>query len=72
MNINEIIGIRIKEYRQRLGISQEELAFKIDKSVKTLDRIEKGLFKRLTLFLLFDIVQALNCDFDEFIKRIDN
>ncbi len=25
MNINEIIGIRIKEYRQRLGISQEEV-----------------------------------------------
>lgn len=42
MTLKENLGKKIKEYRQLQGISQEELAEKLDISQQTLSKIECG------------------------------
>lgn len=42
MTLKENLGKKIKEYRQVQGISQEELAEKLDISQQTLSKIECG------------------------------
>lgn len=33
----------VKEYREKVGITQNELAIKVDRSVKTIQAIEQGI-----------------------------
>ncbi len=70
MEINTIIGRRVKKYREKSCLSREELGLKIGKNQAAIAKIEEGRYKRLTLFLLFEIVDALDCDFKEFIKGL--
>ena len=42
MDVKQMIGIRIKDIRNRRGFTQEELAEKIDINPKYLSSIERG------------------------------
>ena len=43
MEIKTLFGINLKQYRKNKHLSQEELAEKVDISVKHLSKIERGL-----------------------------
>ncbi len=51
------VGKRIYEARYALGITQEELAFRVDVSQATISRKEKG--EAMDLALLMRIAEAL-------------
>lgn len=61
------IGEFIKEQRIRKGYTQEELASKIDTSVRTVQRIEKGEVDPRS-FTLQAISEALDIEFDKLIS----
>ena len=83
MKITEIFGANVKFYRKKLGISQEELAEKLDITAKHLSTIETGstfvsasLLEKLTsnlkvsastLFYAFDVTLSD----DNFLSAID-
>lgn len=43
MNLKQTLGKNIKQYRQLKGLSQEELAEKLDVSQQTMSKIERGI-----------------------------
>ena len=57
------IGNKISAYRNKLGLTQEELANKIGISYSYLSQIEApNVVKKMSLEALFDIADALNVD----------
>lgn len=42
MNLKTHIGLKVKFARQRQGLTQEQLAERIDKAVETISNIERG------------------------------
>lgn len=66
---NKILGLNIKIERIRKGISQFELAEKIDVSVSTISLIERGL-QTPSIFLVYDIANVLNININELLKDI--
>ncbi len=63
------IGEYIKEQRIRKGLTQEELATKIEVSVRTIQRIEKGEVDPRT-FTLQAISEALGIQYEELIDIV--
>lgn len=62
------IGQRIRKIRKAHGLSQEELAAKIDISTTHMSHIETGNTK-LSLPVLVSLAEALNCGCDELLFR---
>ena len=69
MNTAEILGSRIQKIRLSRGMTQELLAFKIDKSTHYISAIERGI-KSPRIVTLINIMDALDitpnelfCDF---------
>lgn len=60
------IAKKIKEYRKKRGMTQAELAEKIDLGTKQISRIEIGEFYP-SLNTFFKIVDALNINLEDFI-----
>lgn len=59
---NLLFGARIKYYRERLSLTQKELAEKIGyNSSAVISRIEKGL-QTIPLSKLLDFCEALQCE----------
>lgn len=57
------IGIKIGKYRNKIGITQEELANRIGISYSYLTQIEApNVITKMSLEVLFDIADALNVD----------
>lgn len=54
------IGIRVQAYRNHLGLTQEQLAERIDKSLVTVADIERGAagMSMETLFRLCDVLRV--------------
>lgn len=72
MNYYEI-GQKIRKYRKALGLSQEELAEKVNISVTHMSHIETGNTK-LSLPVFYDITTALGVSADSLLfdeSRID-
>ena len=66
MNLKfDIIGMRIKYYREVKGISQEELGAILDISVRHISAIETGT----SLSLLVDIANALDVSSDDLLTH---
>lgn len=64
------LGKNIRTLRLNQGISQEELAFKIDSARNFIGCIERAE-KSPTIYTLFRIAQALNVKIEEIVKDID-
>lgn len=64
------LGNNIRSLRLERGISQEELAFKIDSARNFIGCIERAE-KSPTIFTLFRIAQALNVNLEFLVKDVD-
>lgn len=60
------IGRRIKQYRQKAGLTQEQLAEKIDVATSTIAHAESGTSKP-SLPLLLKAANALNITLDQLV-----
>ena len=61
--MNKMIGKRIQEYRKAKGLTQEELAERVDISPHYLSALERGCYN-IKLELLVAILNALECSAD--------
>ena len=65
------IAKKIKEYRQKRGLTQAELAEKIDIGTKQISRLEVGdFYPSLSTFL--KIVETLDMDINDFSSKISS
>ena len=55
-----LIALRIKETREKLGLSAEELGKKIGKAKTTIYRYESGFIEKMPSKVLSDIAKVLN------------
>jgi transcriptional regulator with XRE-family HTH domain len=62
------LGKRIKALRLKLQLSQDEFARKADIPYTTLTKIETGVIKKPSVFVMAKIAKALNITVDELIK----
>ena len=67
---NKILARNIKAERYRKGITQAELAEKIDVSESTISLIERGV-QTPSIFLVYDIARFLQIDINDLLKNID-
>lgn len=64
------LGENIRKLRINLGISQEELAFKINSARNFIGCIERAE-KSPTIYTLYRIANALNVKLEELVKDVD-
>lgn len=70
MEINKILGGRIKYYRDRIGMTQQELAIKVGyKNKASIARIENGSVE-LPASKVVDFAKALDVEVPELIKGL--
>jgi transcriptional regulator with XRE-family HTH domain len=62
------LGKKIKELRTGLGLSQDELARKADVPYTTLTKIETGVIKKPSVYVVAKIAKALNTTLDDLIN----
>jgi transcriptional regulator with XRE-family HTH domain len=62
------LGQKIKRLRQKLGLSQDDFARKADVPYTTLTKVETGVIKKPSVFVVSKIAKALNVDIEELIK----
>jgi len=62
------LGKRIKALRLKLQLSQDEFARKADIPYTTLTKIETGVIKKPSVFVMAKIAKALSITVDELIK----
>lgn len=68
--ITQSVGLRIRTYRQRCGMTQEELAEKAEVHHTYIGQVERGE-KNLTIVTLEKILSALGVTFTEFFEHLD-
>ena len=62
------LGKKIKKLRTSLGLSQDELARKADVPYATLTKIETGVIKKPSVYVVAKIAKALNITLDDLIS----
>ena len=62
------LGLKIRKLRQKLGLSQDDFARKADVPYTTLTKVETGVIKKPSVFVVSKIAKALNVDIEELIK----
>jgi len=67
MEINSL-GQKIKKIRTKLGLSQDNFARKADIPYTTLTKVETGVIKKPSVFVVSKITKALGVDIEELIK----
>jgi transcriptional regulator with XRE-family HTH domain len=65
MDISDQIGSRIRQYRKKMGLTQEELAFNSGINISFLGDIERGI-KKPSIETLEKLLKALGVTFQEF------
>lgn len=65
MDIRKKIGLRIKEYRTNLKLTQEALAFKAEIDKTYVNEVENGK-RNVSVINLEKIIKALETDFKAF------
>ncbi|MBU0487264.1 MAG: helix-turn-helix domain-containing protein [Bacteroidetes bacterium] len=68
MKITVEFGRRIREMRQKLGISQEELSFRSELHRTYISSIERGL-RNVSLENIEKLAKALECEIVDFFKK---
>ena len=62
------LGKKIKSLRIKLELSQDEFARKADVPYTTLTKIETGVIKKPSVFVMAKIAKALNSTLDDLLK----
>ena len=62
------LGIKIKKARVKMGLSQDQLARKADVPYTTLTKVETGVIKKPSVFVVARIAKALGVSIDEIIQ----
>ena len=62
------LGQKIKKLRQKLGLSQDDFARKADVPYTTLTKVETGVIKKPSVFVVSKIAKALDVDIEELIQ----
>jgi transcriptional regulator with XRE-family HTH domain len=65
MKINEKFGIKVKEIRLEIGISQEELSFRSELHRTYISSIELGK-RNVSLVNIEKLAKALGCEISDF------
>jgi len=65
---NNYLGKKIKELRLKQKLSQDELARKADVPYTTLTKIETGIIKKPSVYVVAKIAKALNISMDQLVK----
>lgn len=63
------LGIRIRTLRQKEKLSQDELARKSDIAYTTLTKIETGVIKSPSVYIVAKLAKALNVSLDNLINK---
>ncbi len=66
------IGTKIKSLREKKGLSQPDLAFRLNISQGTLSNIESGDTKKIDFLLMDKVCKEFKVDFDYFISDSQN
>ncbi|NJM68692.1 MAG: helix-turn-helix domain-containing protein [Acaryochloris sp. RU_4_1] len=66
------VFIKLKELREERGISQNQLARVTGMSPQNIQKIEQGRSKGIQFDTLEKFCQALNCEIEELLVRINN
>lgn len=67
-NQKSIVGVNIKKYRNKLGISQDILSKKADLAFHTIAKIEAGSTPNPTIDTVKKIADALGVSLDDLIR----
>jgi len=67
-NNNETIGDKIKQLRNKQGLTQDELARKADLPYTTLTKIETNVITKPTIQTVIKIANGLGISIDDLIK----
>ena len=62
------LGQKIKKLRQKLGLSQDDFARKADVPYTTLTKVETGVIKKPSVFVVSKIAKTLDVGIEELIK----
>ena len=62
------LGKKIKNSRMKLELSQDEFARKADVPYTSLTKIETGVIKKPSVFVMAKIAKALNISLDDLLK----
>ncbi|OGG94184.1 hypothetical protein A2609_00190 [Candidatus Kaiserbacteria bacterium RIFOXYD1_FULL_47_14] len=62
------LGQKIKKLRTKLSLSQDDFARKADVPYTTLTKVETGVIKKPSVFVVSKIAKALGVDIEELIK----
>jgi transcriptional regulator with XRE-family HTH domain len=65
MDISDQLGSRIRQYRKKMGLTQEELAFNSGINISFLGDIERGV-KKPSIETLEKLLKAFGVTFQEF------
>lgn len=65
---NNKLGIKIKLLRQKARLSQDELARKADVAYTTLTKIETGIIKSPSVFVVSKIAKVLDVTIEKLLK----
>lgn len=65
---NNYLGKKIRELRLKQKLSQDELARKADVPYTTLTKIETGIIKKPSVYVVAKIAKALNTPLDQLVK----
>jgi len=67
METNQL-GQKIKKLRQKLGLSQDDFARKADVPYTTLTKVETGVIKKPSVFVVSKIAKILNVSIEDLLK----
>jgi len=62
------LGLKIKKLRNKSGLSQDDFARKADVPYTTLTKIETGVIKKPSVFVMSKIAKALNVSIEDLLK----
>ena len=62
---NNQLGQKLKKLRQKLGLSQDDFARKADVPYTTLTKIETGVIKKPSVFVVSKIAKSLGVSIED-------
>ena len=62
------LGQRLKKLRNKLGLSQDDFARKADVPYTTLTKIETGVIKKPSVFVMSKIAKTLDVSIEDLLK----